>query len=107
MRLAGEVRAAVEVEVVAVQLGERRKDEINKRRRREGTDMSPRALRSTRVTNMGGVLKRRGEMITRGKIERGTEVTRTTRALTRAQRNTRAVTEQPHFVMFKTALLYT
>merc|ERR1712192_108648 len=105
MRLVGEVRAAVEVEVVAALLGERRKDEINKRRRREGTGMSQRALRSTRVTNMGGVLKRRGEMITRGKTGRGTEVTHTTRALTRAQRNTRAVAEQPHFVMFKTALL--
>merc|ERR1719234_256867 len=102
MRLAGEARAAVEEVVVAAQLGERRKDEINKRRRREGTGMSRRALRSTRVTNMGGVLRRRGEMITRGKTGRGTGVTHTTRALTRAQRNTRAVTEQPHFVMFKT-----
>merc|ERR1712192_48408 len=98
MRLAGEARAAVEEEEVAAQLGERRKDEINKRRRREGTGMSQRALRSTRVTNMGGVLRRRGEMITRVKTGRGTEATRTTRALTRAQRNTRAVTEQPHFV---------
>merc|ERR1712192_296902 len=105
MRLAGEARAAVEEEEVAAQLGERRKDEINKRRRREGTGMSQRALRSTRVTNMGGVLRRRGEMITRGKTERGIGATLTTRALTRAQRNTRAVTEQPHFVMFKTALL--
>merc|ERR1719234_964316 len=40
MRLAGEARAAVEEEEVAVQLGERRRDEINKRRRREGTGMS-------------------------------------------------------------------
>merc|ERR1719239_1798016 len=100
-RLAGGARAAVEV--AAAQLGERRKDEINRGRRREGTGMSRRARRSTRVTNMGGVLKRRGKTIIRRKTGRGTGVTHTTRA----QRNTRAVTEQPHFVILKTALLYT
>merc|ERR1719285_1392834 len=104
-KLAGGARAAVEV--AAAQLGERRKDEINRGRRREGTGMRRRARRSTRVTNMGGVLKRSGRMITRRKTGRGTGVTHTTRALTRAQRNTRAVTEQPHFVILKTALLYT
>merc|ERR1719242_2178824 len=73
-RLAGGARAAVEV--AAAQLGERRKDEINRGRRREGIGMRRRAGRRTGVTH-------------------------TTRALTRAQRNTRAVTEQPHFVILK------
>ena len=54
---------------------------------------SPRAQRSTRVTNMGGVLRRSGKMIGMTRIGRGTGVTPITRALTRAQRNTRAVTE--------------
>merc|ERR1712210_48687 len=74
MRLAGAARAAVVA--AAAQLGERRKDEINRERKREGTGTSRRA-------------------------RRGTGATPTTRALTRAQRNTRAVTEheQPHLVI--------
>merc|ERR1712083_446292 len=72
--------AARAVEVAAVLLGARRREE---------TGRSRRAQRSTRVTNTGGALRRSGE--TR-KIGRGTGTT-LTRVPTRAQRNTRAVTE--------------
>merc|ERR1719222_763645 len=92
MRLAGAARAAVVA--AAAQLGERRKDEINRERKREGTGTSRRARRSTRVTNTGGVRRRSGKTIARRKTGRGTGATPTTRALTRAQRNTRAVTER-------------
>merc|ERR1712083_1262154 len=80
--------AARAVEVAAVLLGARRREE---------TGRSRRAQRSTRVTNTGGALRRSGE--TR-KIERGTGATRT-RVPTRAQRTQEPSLsiEQPRIVI--------
>merc|ERR1712083_699696 len=89
--------AARAVEVAAVLLGERRREETNSARRREETGTSRRAQRSTRVTNTGGAPRRSGE--TR-KIERGTGATRT-RVPTRAQRTQEPSLsiEQPRIVI--------
>merc|ERR1719474_1910772 len=75
----------------AVLPGGRRRGGTSSVRRRGETGTSPRARRNKRVTNMEEVLRRSEKMT--GETARGIVVTPITRVLTRARRNTRAVTE--------------